>query len=826
MSIIHRNHYVPEWYQRRFLPSGHGSFFYLDFYPERKKLSDGRIIVMKGSHRWGPKKCFWEEDLYTTSIFSIPNDEIEKFLFGSIDREGSAAIRAMVNMDFAKLYRLFSKVFEYLDSQKLRTPKGLDWIKSRYPHLTQLELMLEMQHLRQMHCTMWIEAVREIVSAEDSSVKFIIIDHPVTIYNPACPPESSLCKYPADPPIDLKASQTIFPLDADHCLILSNLEYAREPNRVDPLSKRTHARYFGQTIARFDAMICTRRLGEKDVTAINFILKSRARRFIAATKEEWLYPEIAIKSSWSETGNILLPPKNELWHFGGEIYVGGSDGKLTYYQDSFGRTLGEIAALKKEPPKDKVGRNELCLCGSGRKYKKCCLNKQETERPSNTEYSIRERNIILFNGATEILGLSKGKTWEDVRRELTDEQVRKIHKLVASLWPIETNLMNLLPHPDSSVLRALYAGLVDPRMMLRNVAGFSLYADEIIVVSPFTNPSCVAEEYSPLISPTQYKQETIKNVLLLMQLAPFINAGIVHLVPDPCDFDYKLRKNTWDMAKERLKEWKLSSEDYEEFKPLFKEDYMRSMWGLPDESLKRQIKTAVPDIPDSEMKKVVKAIRKMQVEDPLALLQPVLPGEEGAQLNKFQLSPNLELGLFLSQLTGSFIYTDNLHRWHEILGANASGGKSCNDGWEPVAKYLSVLRCTFLNQVDPYITLTIRQSGKLGNFRKVLRQLWMNLQSAHESEPVNAIARRIAGDLKDAYAKAQLDWRSIIKELHAYTQGPFGPLIATSSGKLDCRIPSTGFGLNSVYRLLLAHSGRSDYIRYLPMALFIEVDTD
>jgi len=28
--------------------------------------------------------------------------------------------------------------------------------------------------------------------------------------------------------------------------------------------------------------------------------------------------------------------------------------------------------------KRKIGRNEKCICGSGRKYKKCCLDKKET----------------------------------------------------------------------------------------------------------------------------------------------------------------------------------------------------------------------------------------------------------------------------------------------------------------------------------------------------------------------------------------------------------------------------------------------------------------
>ena len=31
-----------------------------------------------------------------------------------------------------------------------------------------------------------------------------------------------------------------------------------------------------------------------------------------------------------------------------------------------------------EPPKTKVGRNDPCPCGSGKKFKKCCLNKQRT----------------------------------------------------------------------------------------------------------------------------------------------------------------------------------------------------------------------------------------------------------------------------------------------------------------------------------------------------------------------------------------------------------------------------------------------------------------
>ena len=306
MKIIQRNHYVPVWYQKRFLPSGCTSFYYADLSPEKRTLSDGRIITLHDCCRRGPNQCFWEKNLYTTSFFGIKNDEIERFLFGAIDSAGAESIRAVIDNDIAKLHSLFNKFFEYLDAQKIRTPKGLDWIKAKYPQLSQLQLMLEMQHLRQMNCTMWVEAVREIVSAEDSDVKFIITDHPVTIYNPACPSEAEYCKYPEEPSIAFKGSQTIVPLDINHCLILTNLEYARNPQRTDLLTNRTNARNFGQTISRIDTMIRSRKIKPEDVEMINYILKARARRYIAAANKEWLYPELKLKSGWANR-KILLP---------------------------------------------------------------------------------------------------------------------------------------------------------------------------------------------------------------------------------------------------------------------------------------------------------------------------------------------------------------------------------------------------------------------------------------------------------------------------------------------------------------------------------------
>ncbi len=126
-----------------------------------------------------------------TGYGTAVNDEVERKLFGDIDTRGAQAVRAFWGEDASDWHRHFTTFFEYLDIQKIRTPKGLDWLSAQYPRLTQNDLMIEMQGIRMMHCTIWTEGVREIVSAQDSDVKFILSDHPVTIYNYAIPPDAN-----------------------------------------------------------------------------------------------------------------------------------------------------------------------------------------------------------------------------------------------------------------------------------------------------------------------------------------------------------------------------------------------------------------------------------------------------------------------------------------------------------------------------------------------------------------------------------------------------------------------------------------------------------
>jgi hypothetical protein len=794
-----RNHYVPVWYQKGFLSAGQSQLHYLDLSASGLRTVPAR---RRGPlQRQSPKQCFWSQDLYTTLFFGKPNDEIERFLFGAIDNDGAVAVRAVAGADARGIHESFQTFFSYIDAQKIRTPKGLDWIRGRYGKIDQLNLMLEMQALREMHCTMWLEAVREVVSAEDSDVKFIVTDHPVTIYNPRCPSGSAHCRYPEDPPIELVGSQTLFPLDANHCLVLTNLEYAKDPTGVNLLRTRQNARHFGHTLARTDAWIRTRKLSREEVIAINHILKSRAHRYIAAAEEDWLYPERTGSFDWNSSGQILLPPERELWHFGGEIIVGYNDGKSSF-QDAFGRTSPANEYLCKEPAAEDPLPDELCKCGSGKPFALCCKDLAPEDRMPTDVFSIRERNLMFFRAIENILGLSAGKSWEDVRRELSDEQVKKIHISYAALWPKDTNIADLLPRPDGRVFRALYVGLIDPRTIAASVIGWLRYSDEIFVLNPFTNATLMRPEYSPIESPGLYKEQTIKNVALFEALISFIQDGVVHLIPDPIEFNDTFREGVWAIAKQRRGKVKLDRADLELSHELGRDDLKRMIARLPDEDLQRQIRDSDPKLSDDKITEVMAYIRKEHAADPLALIQPLATGKDGGQLMVMR-GVNFELALFLAQLTGAAIYSDQRLTREDLSAARPlpADGSAGADQVLPLQLALAL---------HPETIRAAREAATSFGVRASLRALFAAGLAQGDAADRGAVEEALVA-VKDATDADLPAARGPAEPSSKYEDAIF---------EIDARllVPPNGYSLTAVRRFLVAF-GRRRHLGAVPLAI-------
>lgn len=653
---------MPQWHQNGFADERDNELRHLKH--RKIKLKDGTTKIVQSKNWFSSAQCFYFKDLYSTFFGMIVNDDIEKKLFGPIDDNGANSVKAFLTDDQAQWHNNFQDLFTYLDAQKLRTPKGLDWVKSKYPELNQIQLMTEMQALRTINCTLWTEGVRELVSAYDSDVKFILSDHPVTIYNYACSPNSEMCKYPNDPDIALKGSQTIFPLDKNRCLILTNLEYAKDPDGVNPLEQRTNATKIRQSMVNTINFINERKLTAEEVNKINFIIKSRAKEAIAAGKESWLFPENMLSCNWAELRYVLLPPSDELYHFGGEMFVGYEDGS-THYQDAFGRTSPPNEHLKKDTIESKLGRNDKCGCGSNRKYKHCCKDLPEELRTSWTELSIRERNLAFCRAIKGILGLDAGKAWLDVRREISEEQISRIYAFYSSLWPRETNIYSLLPKSDGK-FRALYTGVLDVRAIGLHALPLASLFDEFLIENPIVNPNNLKPEFSPIDSPSKYKYQALKDFTLMLELEPYIGFGLINLIPDPSNFDLNLMKAMMNIARSRNEMIK-SKRDNETNLKLAIEDYLNVIHIMPRED---KIRSLVDDfgMPEDLAAITISTVEENAEVSPLTMLQPIQLGS-GGQFMQLSMAPNYEMALFTAQVTGSVIVTDSETRWNELQAA-------------------------------------------------------------------------------------------------------------------------------------------------------------
>lgn len=796
------NHYVPQWYQRGFLAPGQSRLFHLNLAPDCNTLPDGRQVPHHALRESVTKKCFVEFDLYTTHFGPIVNDDVEKYLFGTIDDQGAIALRAFALGNHADVHESFQDFFEHMAAQKLRTPKGLDWIRSCYGALGQVDLMVEMQALRWMHCTMWGEGVREIVSANDSDVKFILTDHPVTVYNAAVDPTSKQCAYPQDPLVSAVGSQTVFALDANTCLILTHLEYAKQPDQLDLTRLRTNARHLGGGMMRTDNFIRDRRLSREEVIAINHLLKSRAKRYIAAADKTWLYPEQEFKGAWAQIAKVLLP-KDNLWQFGGEIYVGYKDGTSSYC-DEHGRTSKAHEFLTRESPRKNIGANDFCGCGSANAFKDCCQRLPVPERASWKVYGLRERNLMFCNAVKGILGLSDGGSWEDVRRNLSDEQVTRIHRAFAGLWPEDTDLSSLLPRPNPKVLRSVYMGFSDPRTVEATVLGWLPFIDEIVVVNPFFVGTRMKPEFSPIESPTGHKMQTLKNVMLLLVLDPFIRAGRVHLVPDPGEVSAPLGRHVREVLTRRTDGWKPpKSGGLYRFLKLAKQETQRGIWMLPEAYQRRFIADHMPEA-DAEMTdRLIAYFKRQALADPYTLLQPLPAGKDGAQIQVVK-GLSLEAALYVASLTGSIIHVDTEAHWAQLLLHAQPGGTQSQSTWGAVRQALGEI--SFPVELNSHRVAERINSGDCPPIRTLLRRL---------AESVSAPE---GGADPSVLAKQMRQVRGKVERTGKYT-GDSTQLPV----HLDLHVPSAGFARHEVQRLLVMFAGVTQP-RSIPYALRLVFD--
>lgn len=264
---------------------------------------------------------------------------MERLFFGDIDAKGHNAV--LEYSDFKGISDGFINSFQhlalYVGAQRFRTPRGLDEIKRRatWEDASHNTILAALSRVFQAYSTMWTEGVWEIVRARQTSTKFIVTDNPVTFYCKAMFPSD--WNYPEDCNLKQIGTRTLFPLGPETCLIITHLQLCRNPWNT-PTEHRANARFYDQALKHVGDIQFGRELEEDEVRRINYILKTRATRFIAAAEEDWLYPERQLSTTeWRNLDDdwFLLP---HLWKvpFTTRISVGYSDGGV-WAADEYGR---------------------------------------------------------------------------------------------------------------------------------------------------------------------------------------------------------------------------------------------------------------------------------------------------------------------------------------------------------------------------------------------------------------------------------------------------------------------------------------------------------
>ncbi len=342
---------------------------------------------------------------------------------------------------------------------------------------------------------------------------------------------------------------------------------------------------------------------------------------------------------------------------------------------------------------------------------------------------LRERSFLLLEKCGQVFGLNNGKTWSDVKKEISANQVKEIYDFYADLWRPDTNLSKLIV-PTEDRQRVLYIGEIEPALIVRNVLASALYFDQICLVDPFINPWTMTEEYNPISNPNQFQADLLKTSYLLFLLWPWIENEQVLFIPDPSNLSLSLKKAILIIAEAKKTTWKLDAEEEkeaEEYAHLQKDNLLRFIRALPENHQRQMLKDKIPT---DEIDAFIRIGLTKRAEDPLAIDRSL--NSDDGQLFLSRSGANLELSLLLCQWLGAVPLSALLIRANEYRKLKDPPPHR----WAKFCEIFNNAEFYFLDLDDAAFAHFLKNKGFLNEFRTFLRTLLARLSSGeHIADP-------------------------------------------------------------------------------------------
>ena len=473
----------------------------------------------------------------------------------------------------------------------------------------------------------------------------------------------------------------------------------------------------------------------------------------------------------------------------------------------------------------KLGRNSPCLCGSGKKYKACCLGKKDWDsiiaRPDFAQHlTARGKNLFFLNTAASILDLDPDEPhidWPIVKKKISEKHVFELHTLLKLLWSDKQDLQRTLSGAEG--LSGLYTGHYTPEAMTRNLARHSLYTESILVFDPFVFPGSVNPEYDPVLHPEKYVSHTIKCLYIWFSMAPWIQAGILKFIRSPTDFDANLAVDSLREEDARLAKHKELREAMDSIKanPDIHEgeigwmtEYL--MLSYSDETI-RDVLTkggfSAQDINDF--------IRRRERDKQL---HPYYTEQRRSDLLITKMGESYGVTKRVADLTGSFLLTDNEIRW-KIIELDRKESGIDESSWEPFSRAIGNAPLKLLENISLEDCLRLRKDGLLNSMRLFLRRVWTEAGAGVSSHACSA--QHFADELEHEVALAEDEWRQIDRKLMKWfgSEAAASLALAPQIGLANVSWLAASLAVAGVANLAESRSERRSLPHKMPGAFFL-----
>ena len=171
-----------------------------------------------------------------------------------------------------------------------------------------------------------------------------------------------------------------------------------------------------------------------------------------------------------------------------------------------------------------------------------------------------QKNLELYKFLENTFHLKKCKTWDQVSSQITLDRVKQTFKFFSRLFPIDQNYSKYFS--ASNAFRTLHYGNLKGNKIINEIVRFSLYTEEILVFHPLQNPALTNPAISPIKNPKYWLDDFLSALHFYIVLKKWVETGIVKLVVNPVNYDFKLRDEFLKQAKIRVENFLSRNPDY------------------------------------------------------------------------------------------------------------------------------------------------------------------------------------------------------------------------------------------------------------------------